>query len=170
MTYQIALSTKSKPVGMAVCNSQEVIGPTTNTILSFSTSFQSWSGTPGISIDSGGIRLTAGSWYLLEGTAQGLSATFDSNDYLMYRWYDQTAAAYIGARGRVAFNATSSDALLHSYDERAVVLYYATADVTLTLRCLVNSGCTRANTTADAQYVYAGLGRALVVRLDGPAP
>jgi hypothetical protein len=40
----------------------------------------------------------------------------------------------------------------------------------LTLRCVTNSGVTRANTTADAQYIYTGLGRALVVRLDGPAP
>lgn len=170
MTYQVALSTKVQPVGMAVVNSQETIAPTTNTILSFSTTFQSWSGSPGISISGGGIQLSAGSWYLLEGTAQALSGTFDSNDQLKYQWYDESAAAYIGSRARVAFNLTSSDALLESYDERAIVFYYAATSVVLTLRCLLNSGCSRANTTADAQYIYAGLGRALVVRLDGPAP
>jgi hypothetical protein len=169
MTYQRFIKTLAEPVGLAMVNAQEVISPTTNTILSFS-GFQTWSGSPGISISGGGILLTAGSWYLLEGTAQALSATFDTNDFLSYRWYDNSAAAYIGSLGRVAFNLTSSDALLASYDERAVVLYYAAASVVLTLRCVTNSGVTRANTTADAQNIYAGLGRALVVRLDGPAP
>jgi hypothetical protein len=101
-------------------------------------------------IASGKVTLPAGYWYMLDGTAQALSATFDANDQLQYQWHDETS--YIGTRGRVAFNATSSDNLLSS------------------LRVLVNSGINNANNLTDAQAPYAGNGRGVIMQLSGAAP
>lgn len=117
---------------------------------------------------SGKVTLPAGYWYLLDGAAQALSATYDTNDQLQYRWHDETS--YIGTRGRVAFNATSSNALLSSYDERALALVYAAAPLTVSLRVLLNSGINNANNTTDAQAPYAGNGRAVILQLSGAAP
>ena len=119
-------------------------------------------------IASGKVTLPAGYWYMLDGAAQALSATYDANDQLQYQWHNETA--YIGTRGRVAFNATSSDNLLSSYDERAIALVYAASPLTISLRVLVNSGINNANNLTDAQAPYAGNGRGVIMQLSGSAP
>jgi hypothetical protein len=174
MTYQRpeSSSTFAAPEAIDFAFPNAVSAPSTNTELSWASRLGVF-GTSGIVITSNRLVLPAGYWYYLEGTAQALSSTYDSNDYLSYRWYNHTTAAYAGAQGRVAFNATSSDALLHSYDERAVCMLYAAVDTTVSLRCLVNSGCTWANyqnTGGEPQVIYAGNGRGLIIKLDGPAP
>lgn len=117
---------------------------------------------------SGKVTLPAGYWYLLDGGAQALSSTYDANDQLQYQWHNETA--YIGTRGRVAFNATSSDNLTSSYDERAIALVYAPTALTVSLRVLVNSGINNANNLTDAQASYAGNGRGVIMQLSGAAP
>lgn len=174
MTYQspASSSTFAAPEAIDFAFPSAITAPSTGTELIWA-SVLGVHGTSGVNVVSGQLVLPAGYWYYLEGTAQALSSTFDSNDYLSYRWYNNTTASPIGAQGRVAFNTTSSDALLHSYDERAVAMIYAGVDTTISLRCLVNSGVTRANyqnTGLEPQIIYAGNGRGLIIKLDGPAP
>lgn len=119
-------------------------------------------------VTGGKLTLPAGYWYLLDGSAQALSATYDTNDFLMYQWHNESA--YIGTRGRVAFNATSGDALLNSYDERALALVYAASALTVSLRVYAASGVTATNSTGDAQFAYAGFGRGVIMQLSGAAP
>jgi len=174
MTYQAPTSstTLATPLSITFAFPVAVSAPSTGTILSWS-SVQNAYGTSGISVSSGALVLPAGYWYYIEGTASTQSATFDSNDYLSYKWRNDTTATYIGSLGRVAYNATSSAALPHSYDERAVTMLYAGVQTSITMRCQTNSGCAWANyqnAGGEPQIVYAGFGRALVIKLDGPVP
>ena len=94
-----------------------------------------------------------------------------SNLVIQTRWYSENASAYIGCATNATALTSGGTTLIRAPCAIAMIdASNESVNVTLTLRCLVNSGCTRANSTADGQYVYAGLGRALVVRLDGPAP
>lgn len=174
MTYQRVNSspTFAAPEAVAFAFPTAISSPTTGTTLSWS-SVTNVYGTSGITLSSGALVLPAGYWYYLEGTSQAISGTFDSNDFLSYKWRNDTAATYSGSLGRVAFNATSSDALLHSYDERAVTLIYASTQTTFSLRCQTNSGCSWANyqnPAGEPQIVAAGFGRALIIKLSGPVP
>lgn len=174
MTYQRANSSPAfaAPEAVAFAFPAPVSSPTTGTTLAW-TSVTNVYQTSGVTVSSGALVLPAGSWYYLEGTAQAISGTYDTNDFLSYRWRNDTAGAYSGSLGRVAFNATSSDALLHSYDERAVTLIYASTQLTVSLRCQTNSGCTWANyqnAAGESQIVATGFGRALIIKLSGAAP
>lgn len=171
MTYHVAGSTEHKaiPEALALLTLSSQGAPTTDSVLNLS-SINNVQGTSGIVISAGSMTLPGGYWYYLEGSSQAISGTFDTNDQLQYRWYNNNTATYFGARGRVAFNWTSSDQLLSSYDERAVALIYAATDTAVSLRCVLNSGITGTNNISEPQYIYAALGRALVIKLDGPAP
>lgn len=172
MTYQSSPPSTSglaAPRGLMFLYPNSIASPSVNAVLPWG-SKQSLVGT--LSEDStlsgGKVTLPAGYWYFVDGSAQAISGTFDANDQLQYQWHNETA--YIGTRGRVAFNGTSSFALLSSYDERALALVYAASALTLSLRVLVNSGITGANSIAETQYTFAGFGRGIIYQLEGAAP
>ena len=174
MTYQAPTSstTLATPISITFAYPVAVSAPTSATILSWA-SVQNAYGTSGISVSSGALVLPAGYWYYIEGTASTQSTTFDANHYLSYKWRNDTLGAYVGSLGRVAYNATSSGALPHSYDERAVTMFYAGVQTSITLRCQTNSGCAWANyqnSAGEPQIIYAGFGRALIIKLSGPVP
>lgn len=172
MTFQSAPPAKggiAAPLGAMLLYPSAVSSPAVNAVLPWSAKQSLIGNLAADSTLSGGkVTLPAGYWYFVDASAQAISSTFDSNDQLQYQWHNESA--YIGTRGRVAFNGTSSFALLSSYDERALALVYAASALTLSLRVLVNSGVTGANSTAEAQYTYAGMGRAVVFQLQGAAP
>lgn len=172
MTYQSSPASTgglAPPRGLMLLYPNSIASPAVNAVLPWGTT-QSLIGTLAAdsTVSGGKVTLPAGYWYLVDGSAQAVSSSFDANDQLQYQWHNETA--YIGTRGRVAFNGTSSFALLSSYDERALALVYAASALTLSLRVLVNSGVTGANSIAETQYTFAGFGRGVVYQLEGSAP
>ena len=118
-----------------------------------------------LSFSSGIITLPSGFWYFLEGSTQAYDTSFSSSMYCQYQWHDGTTGQ--GSHGRVVHPPTA-DAQLTGRDEKAFFFVDATAGaVSVSLRV---TGKTSVDTTGlnstSAQYIYAGMGRAIIWRLD----
>lgn len=167
MTYQPATASDflSRVEGLAFCE------PTLNTLISIGTDipFSSVNHIKGnfLTISSGAIVLPSGGVYYVEGTSQAMTnAGVTNSDFLKYQWHD--GAGFIGNEARLGFYYYSGQ-MLETGDEKCIALIDTTAgSVSLTLRVTgIGGNVYKANGT-DAHHVYAGYGRALVMKLEAP--
>ena len=155
-------------------NALTVLEGTNNITLSAVGQKLTWSNTRNIysnfspAISSGTITLTSGYFYFLEGGIQleAPQATGANAGYAGYKWYDETASSYIGARGHL-YPYFAQDLFWSAADEMSRALIDCTAgDRDVSLRVITYGGqITGVNYTSGSWYQYSGLGRAQIWRL-----
>lgn len=120
-----------------------------------------------VTISSGRIVLPSGGIYYLEGTSQAMiSGSGATSNFLKYQWHDGTN--YLGNEARVGFYYYTGQ-VLETGDEKCIALIDTTAgSVSLTLRVTDIGGSVYKANGTDAHHVYAGYGRALVMKLEAP--
>jgi len=118
-----------------------------------------------LSFSSGVITLPTGYFYYVEGSTQSYATSLNSNTYCEYKWHNGTG--YIGSHGRVV-QQRNPDLQLTGRDEKAFILVDATSGaVSVSLRITsVNQVWASGLNSTTAQYIYAGMGRATIWRLD----
>jgi len=118
-----------------------------------------------LSFSSGVITLPSGYFYFIEGSTQTYATSLNSNTYCEYQWHDGTG--YIGSHGRVV-QQRNPGLQLTGRDEKAFILVDATSGaVSVSLRITsVNQVYSTGLNNLTLQYVYAGMGRATIWRLD----
>lgn len=118
-----------------------------------------------LSFSSGVITLPTNYYYFIEGSTQTYASSLNANTFCQYRWHDGTS--FIGSHGRVV-QQRLPDLQLTGRDEKAFILIDATSgavSVSLRVTGVGNVYASGLNSTS-AQYVYAGMGRATIWRLD----
>jgi hypothetical protein len=120
-----------------------------------------------LSFSSGVITLPAGYYYFLEGSTQtyNSSSLNTTATYCEYQWHDGTTGQ--GTHGRTAMN-PYTDQQLTGRDEKALVLVDATAGAvsySLQVTSVNRVDASGLNSTV-LHYIYAGMGRAIIWRLD----
>lgn len=168
MSY-LPQETFSQPVGACLVSQQTDISITAGTQIPH-TSASQWIGSThsNITISSGQITLPSGYYYYLEGTIQTYFTTgtdTSGNAATVFAWYDVSTGLPVGSRGRNGRQLSGSDTSLTAADEKAIYLCDATAGaVTLEIRVISTTIFDYAN-SLDSQYLYAGLGRTILVQL-----
>jgi len=118
-----------------------------------------------LSFSSGVITLPTGYYYFIEGSTQTYAQYLNSLTHCEYQWHDGTG--YVGSHGRVV-QQRIPDLQLTGRDEKAFVLVDASAGaVSVSLRITsVNKIYSTGINSTSSQYIYAGMGRATIWRLD----
>jgi hypothetical protein len=158
----------SQPVGACLISQQTGVSISAGTQIPH-TSASQWLGSThsNITISSGQITLPSGYYYYLEGTIQTYFTGSDPSQLAeaYFSWYDVGTGLAVGSQGRNGRDFAGSDASLTAADEKAIYLCDATAGaVTLEMKVISTSIFDEANSLAT-QYVYAGLGRTVLVQL-----
>lgn len=118
-----------------------------------------------LSFSSGVITLPTNYYYFIEGSTQTYASALNSLTHCEYRWHN--GAGFVGSHGRIV-QQRLPDTQLTGRDEKAFAFIDATSGaVSVSLR-ITGSGniyATGINSTSS-QYIYAGMGRATIWRLD----
>jgi len=120
-------------------------------------------------LSSGNIVLPVGYWYYLESACQVYVPTgsVTKDHWVDIQWHD--GSSYVGSIGRTSgYNLIDNGTI--GRDEKAFVLVDATsASVTLSLQIVAygSTGLGQINYTSG-HYIYAGLGRAIIIGLEAP--
>ena len=158
----------SQPVGACLISQQTNVSLSAGAQIPH-TSASQWIGSThsDITISSGQITLPSGYYYYLEGTIQTYFTGSDNlqQAYTVFSWYDVSSGLAVGSKGRNGRDFSGSDSSLTAADEKAIYLCDATAGaVTLEMKVVSNNIFNVINSTAS-QYIYAGLGRTVLVQL-----
>ncbi len=167
MTY-LSQEVFSQPVGACLISQQTNVSPSAGAQIPHTSATQ-WLGSThsNITISSGQITLPSGYYYYLEGTIQTYFTGADNlqQAYTIFSWYDVGTGFPVGSKGRNGRDFTGSDTSLTAADEKAIYLCDATAGaVTLEMKVVSNNIFNVINSLAS-QYLFAGLGRTVLVQL-----
>jgi hypothetical protein len=174
MSYQqtVSQSLLSSPKGICLATQALNQTPSVGAVIAFNGLTQiEGSLYNDVSLSSGSLVLPIGYWYYVDASVEfHLVGTLPANyqqAYAKTSLYEGTQR--VSTQGHNAMQQSGKDSALFSADEKSLALIDATASaVTLTMKLddvyLFNA----INNTTDAQYVYAGQGRALIIQLEAP--
>jgi hypothetical protein len=171
MTYQVlnekTVQITSVPKSFSTATQQNDVSLSVGVSVPFVTSVAQIGTAP--SLTSGSLVLAAGSFWYLEGVVQAYvpTDTVNENHWVDIQWHDGTS--YVGSIGRSSGYARIDGGTI-GRDEKAFALIDTTGGaVTVSLRVIAYgpSGMGQVNDTAT-QYVYSGLGRAVMIELEAP--
>jgi len=171
MTYQVlnekTVQITSVPKGFSTATQQNNVSISVGTSVPFVTSVAQIGTAP--SLSSGALILSAGSVWYLEGVVQAYvpvgSVTEDS--WVDIQWHDGTS--YVGSIGRSSGYGLVDGGTI-GRDEKAFALIDTTGGaVTVSLKVVAyGSGGIGQVNYAAGHYIYAGLGRAVMIELEAP--
>lgn len=158
--------TLMNPSALAICSATNNTSSSVGSDVQFSAAADFFGSlASSLSFSGGVITLAAGYHYFMEGTTQAYSTAFNTSTRCEYQWHN--GSAFVGSHGRVVPQYLV-DQQLEGRDEKAFALIDATSGaVSLSLRVtsVGNMEASGLNSTSS-QYVYAGMGRAIVWRLN----
>lgn len=158
--------TLMNPSAIAVCTPANNTSSTVGSDIQFNAAVDFFGSlTTSLSFSSGVITLPSGYYYFLEGSTQTYAQFLNSLTHCEYQWHDGTG--FIGSHGRVV-QQQIPDIQLTGRDEKAFILVDATAgavSVSLRITSVDRIFASGVNSTST-QYIYAGMGRATIWRLD----
>ena len=123
--------------------------------------FGSW--TPTISSDV--ITLDTGYYYYVQSAPQFYHSTGGTLGYVTHQHYNETSSSYIGTPG-TCFSPGFEETASFSRDESCkLFIDCISSSVNISLKVTANTNQTHVNYNA-VQYVYGGLGRTIIWRLN----
>ena len=123
--------------------------------------FGTW--TPTISNDV--ITLDSGYYYFIQSAPQFYHSTGGTSGYVTHQHYNETSSSYIGTPG-TCFSPGFEETASFSRDESCkLFIDCISSSVNISLKVTANTNQTHVNYNA-VQYVYGGLGRTIIWRLN----